>query len=135
MRSYLTILLLFAILTASAQKKITDSLYRNLNKARTDTEKYIAFTLLCKYLYISNPDSAIINGQEAFLMAKKNNWVGDQAKAYTNIANAYAEMGDYVKAMQYYFKSVTLLEVLKDMRNLATTNNNIGATYIQSEDY
>lgn len=135
MKPYLTLLILFFFLTASAQKKLTDSLYKNLNKAKTDTEKFAAYTSLCKYYYISNPDSAIISGQEAFVLAKKNNWENDQAKTYGNIANAYGEMGDYVKAMQYYFKSVKMLERLKDVRALASANNNIGATYIQSQEY
>src|SRR5882757_5016743 len=106
MKPYLTLIMLFFILTASAQKKLTDSLYKELNKAKTDTEKFAAYTALSKYYYISNPDSAIISSQLAFILAKKNNWENNQARSYSNIANAYGEMGDYVKAMQYYFKSV-----------------------------
>lgn len=37
--------------------------------------------------------------------------------------------------LQYYFKSVKMLERLKDVRALASANNNIGATYIQSQEY
>src|SRR6201996_9390728 len=135
MKPCLFFFILFFTITASAQKKLSDSLYKDLYKAKTDTEKFAAYTALCTYYYISNPDSAIISGQRAFVLAKKNNWEGNQAKTYGNIANAYGEMGDYVKAMQYYFKSVKILERIKDVRSLASAYNNIGATYIQSQEY
>ena len=108
--------MLFFVLTASAQKKLTDSLYKDLNKAKTDTEKFVAYTALCKYYYISNPDSAIISGQQAFVLAKKDNWEGAEARSYGYIASSYSEMGDYMKAMQYYLKSVKIKERLKDTR-------------------
>jgi len=48
-----------------------------------------------------------------FHTGKKNNWENRQAGSYDNLGNAYAAMGDYVKAMQYYFKSLKVDERLK----------------------
>src|ERR1700761_4758309 len=127
--------LLTSTLIASAQKKLTDSLYKNLAKANTDTARFNALVGLCNYYYIAYPDSAIIFGQKAYETAEKNNWQLAEARSYNGIANAYGEMGDYVKSIQYYLKALKFNEKVRSVYGIATVDNNIGATYIQSGDY
>jgi len=128
-------LLLFTLFTAAAQKKQIDTLRLALSKAKTDTMQYEALHNLCSAYYISNPDSCIIFAQQGYLIAKKNNWMLNQAKCLNNMANAYASLADYVKANSFYFKARRIEESLNDLYLMSMVNNNIGATYIQQQDY
>ena len=136
-KPYLTLLMLlmFFTLTATAQKKITDSLYKDLKKANTDTTRFNALIGLDAYYYIAYPDSAIILGQQAYELAEKHDWTNGEARTYNGMANAYGEMGDYVNAMQYYLKAQRTYESLKNAFGVAQVDNNIGATYVEEQDY
>src|SRR5580704_15887440 len=93
----LLLLLLITVFFAAAQKKRIDTLRLALSKAKTDTMRYhvlINLSVACLY---PNPDSAIIFGQQGYLLAKKNNWALDQASCLSNMAGAYSNLGDYVK--------------------------------------
>src|ERR1700712_632188 len=128
-------LLLFTLCTASAQHKQIDTLRVALNKATTDTDKHQALFKLGKLYYISYPDSAIIFHQQAFVIAEKHNWRKEEGENFNGIANAYATMGDYANGIQYYLKALKIYELAKYDYGLVQIYNNIGATYIQKEDF
>jgi two-component system NtrC family sensor kinase len=128
-------LLLFTLFTANAQKKRIDTLRLALSKAKTDTMRYGASINLSFAYYLPNPDSSIIFAQQAYLLAKKNNWASGQEKCLNNIANSYASLADYVKSLQFYFKAVKIAGELNDLFEMSFINDNIGATYIQEQDY
>lgn len=60
-------------------------------------------------------------------------WVGI---FYNNIGLAYSN-SDYIKALEYYFKALSISEIISDTdyRLTANTNNNIGLAYYNLEDY
>lgn len=131
----ITTLLFFSFFTASAQHKKIDTLRVALSKAVTDTNKYMALRNLGNIYYISNPDSSIIFDQQAFLIAKKHNWQKSLANTLNGIANAYATMGDYATGIQYYLRALKMNEALNNEMGVSSVNGNIGATYIEKEDY
>jgi len=128
-------LLLFTLFTANGQKTHIDTLRLALSKAKTDTMRYQALLQLSVTYYLSNPDSAIIFGQQGYLLAKKNNWGLNQAKCLNNMANAYTSLGDYVKAISFYLKALKIAGELNDLYEMSLVNDNIGDTYIQQQDY
>jgi len=128
-------LLLFTLFTANAQKKRIDTLRVALSKAKTDSMRYRALINLSATYYLPNPDSAIIFGQQGYLLAKKNNWALKEAQCLNNIANDYGVLADYVKSVQFYFKAVKIAGELNDLYLMSVVNDNIGATYIQQLDY
>ena len=132
--SLLTLLVLTAYF-AFAQKKQIDSLRLALSKAKTDTMRYEAIRKLGAAYYLSTPDSAITLGQQAYLLAKKNDWALNQAKSLNGMANAYASLGDYAKSMSFYLKALRIAEELNDQYYMSVVNDNIGATYIEEQDY
>ena len=127
-------LLVLVVLTASAQRKKIDSLRSAVNKAATDTTRYIALHALSIVYYSYYPDSAIVIEQQAFLLAKKNNWVKNQGRSLNNIANAYNITGDYATAIQYYLKALRAHEYIDDQLGVIMVNINIGNLYIEEED-
>src|ERR1017187_1315932 len=125
----LLLLLLITVFFAAAQKKRIDSLRLALSKAKTDTMRCQALINLSITYYLPNPDSAIIFGQQGYLLAKKNNWALNQANCLNNMANAYMSLGDYVKSIQFYFKALKIAVELNDLYMMSAVNDNIGATY------
>jgi len=132
---YIFFLLVFIAVAARAQHKQTDTLYENLKRANTDTTKLNALINLSKYYYLAYPDSAIIFAQQTYEIADKHNWISNKAESFNLMANAYATLGDYVKAMQFYLRGLRTYETINDFFGMAQENNNIGATYIEKNDY
>ena len=128
-------LLLFAFLTASAQHKQSDTLRLALIKAPTDTAKFNALHDLGNFYYSNQPDSAIIFDQQAYLIAKKNNWNVSLEGELNNIASDYDELGDYANSIQYYQKSLRIAEQIGDDLQIANVNSNIGSAYLSKHDY
>ena len=132
----LLLLLLVTVLFAAAQKKQIDTLRVALSKAKTDTMRYNAlYNLSMQYYYNGNLDSTLISAQQAYLLAKKNNWAAAQEGCLNAMANVYGDVGDYVKAISTYFKALKIDGELNLPVNIANTNDNIGDTYMQRGDY
>jgi two-component system NtrC family sensor kinase len=127
--------LIFTVTICCAQHKKSDTLLVAFKNAKTDTTRLIALLNLGKHYYLSLADSAIIFGQQAYEIADKNKWISQKGRALNSIANAYASMGDYLQGMQFYLKSLRTYESIHDLRGASSANNNIGATYVQEEDY
>jgi len=128
------ILLSLAVSAAAQQKKI-DTLRLALSKAQTDTMRFEALYNLNIAYYISKPDSSIIFVQQGYLLAKKNNWALNQEKCLNGMANVYTNLGDYAKAISFYFKALKIADELKDLYPMSLVNDNIGSAYIQRQDY
>jgi two-component system, NtrC family, sensor kinase len=131
----LLLLLLVIASVAGAQKKQIDTLRLALSKAGTDSLQDEVLCNLGRAYYQTNSDSAIIFAQQGYLLAKKNNWTLNQEKCLSNIGNAYANFGDYVKAISLYFKAIKLAQDLNDIFLMSIVNDNIAASYIQQQDY
>jgi signal transduction histidine kinase len=130
-----TLTLMTLFINAGAQHKKSDTLLVALQKANTDTSKFVALISLSRHYYLSYPDSGIIFAQRGYEIAKKNNWINAQAFALKRLADAYGNLGDYVKSIQYYFKALRAAESINDLVEASSINNNIGSTYIQNQDY
>ena len=128
-------LLLFAFFTATAQRKQIDSLKLVIRKAVTDTDRYNALHDLGILYAKSYPDSGILVNQQAYLLAKKNNWAKNQARQLGNIAIAYSYLGDYATAVQYYLKLLRIAERSNFQLFIIIANENIGDTYLKSQNY
>jgi signal transduction histidine kinase len=122
-------------ITARAQHKKSDTLLTALKRARIDTDRYVALIALSRHYYLTYPDSAIIFSQKGYEIAEKNNWLNAQAFALKRMGDAYVNSGDYVKSLQYYFKSLRIAESINDLIGIQSVSNNIGSLYLSKQDY
>lgn len=129
------LLLVTLYVTASAQHKKSDTLLVALQKANTDTDRFVALIALSRHYYISFPDSGIICAQKGYEIAQKNNWISAQGFALKRMADSYGNISDYAKAMQYYFKALRAYESINDLNGEQSIYNNIGSTYLGKYDY
>src|SRR5258708_19936920 len=129
----LAVITLFA--STYAQRKKSDTLLMALKNAKTDTARFVASVTLSRHYFLSYPDSGIIFAQKGYDIAEKNNWASAKGFALKRMADAYGNLGDYVKSMQFYFRALRTYESINDLYGAQTVNNNIGSTYSQKQDY
>jgi len=134
-KALLFFLLLCVVAHCKAQRKHIDTLRLALRNAKTDSDRLNALTGLSHDYFIPNPDSSIIFSQQAYDLAAKLNKPLRQGRMLSNMGNAYATMGDYVKGMQYYFRALMVYEQLNDISGIVTVYNNIGSTDVQEGNY
>ena len=128
------------------EERISEALnaYREADKTAKEidcpAEKYIKLLneygiFLYKYAYYE--ESIEVNLRFIRLSEETNGQNGLTAGSYGNIGLVYRNLGDYNKALDYYFKA---LEIRKDVLgekhpNTAGTYGNIGVVYHNLEDY
>ncbi|MDQ3109372.1 MAG: sensor histidine kinase [Bacteroidota bacterium] len=61
----------------------------------------------------------------------KNRVLYSKSKTFGNIGVVYMDLGDYPRALDYFFKALTLCEALKSKPGIATNLSNIGNIYIE----
>ena len=96
----------------------------------TDSVKFfIYYDMAWDYLY-SDPDSAYTFSKQAFFHAKKSGSARIQTKILNLMGSYFQVKGDYVKAIDYYQKSLNLGEQKKIDEAVLVALGNIGAIYI-----
>lgn len=58
-----------------------------------------------------------------------------RCKAFVNIGHLYTETGDYEKALNYYFKALSLLDAQADPHTRSTIQRSIGSVYEYLQDF
>ena len=58
-----------------------------------------------------------------------------KSKSYTNIGLIHDEKGDYVKAIEFYFKALKIFEEIGNKKGMAASYNNIGNIHSKKGDY
>lgn len=78
---------------------------------------------------LSMLDSSIIFINEAMNIATKNNYKKVLANCYGEMGSIHQIQGNYIKALEYFTKCLTLRKILKQDRLLPPAYNNIGVVY------
>ena len=108
-KRYLFLLLFLCIaMLAKAQQKQIDSLKKVISAAPPDTNKIKTLLKLTSLYYEFNPELGLTTANEAYTLAVANNSEKYMARSCGIFGNIYTSLGDYGKAMQYYFKAIAL---------------------------
>ncbi|HEX7414206.1 MAG TPA: tetratricopeptide repeat protein [Bacteroidia bacterium] len=130
----LVVAVVFAVSGFGQNKKI-DSLQALLKTDKQDTNKVKHLSDLGWILKQSNPDTAIILGNQALSIAEKTEWKKGIAKSLSNLGTYYRLKGNYLKALDYFLKALKIDEELKDKSGMAKRLGNIGIVYYNQADY
>jgi class 3 adenylate cyclase/Tfp pilus assembly protein PilF len=95
------------------------------DSCRADAMKLISWN---GYLY-SQPDSAFYFAQLLYDFSKERDMKGQMARALNTQGVSWYVRSDYIKAMDYYQRSLRITEKMGDKRRMASVLNNIGLIY------
>ena len=113
----------------------TDSFISLIKKDKEDTNKVMHLNALGRELDYSNPDTAIIIGNQSLALAEKLNWQKGIANSLGNLGVYYLAKSDYHRAQDYYLKALKIDELLGNKEGIARRLSNIGLIYKYQSDY
>ena len=134
----ISVLFLCGVLFNSAQgqnQQKIDSLLNLLKTAKEDTNKVIYLNDLSGEMVYSDPDTAIILGNQALSLAEKSGDKKGIANSLGALGYYYFLKGNYTKALDYLFNALKISEELGDKKNIAAHLENIGQVYLNQGDY
>ncbi len=126
---YLSIALSLS-LPAIAQKVNIDSLKQVIAKAPADTNKVIAYRMICGTLSYSNPREAVIYGWQGAELGKQLRWDKGVAGCYLNLGNAYVNLAVYDTSLMVLDSALIYSLKAGDPNRIALVYINRSATYI-----
>lgn len=132
----LCILLISYPLLLLSQGKKADSLYRVLQKVKEDTNKVNTLNSLSNILWGNGKyDTALACASNARETALKIGFNKGVAEANDNIGIIYGQLGDYPKALQYFFDALKIYQGTGNKKGIARNTGNIGIVYRLQGDY
>jgi tetratricopeptide (TPR) repeat protein len=133
----MTLLILGVALSCFAlgQKQKEDSLRNLLAVEKLDSNKVTLMWQLASYTNRHSPDSALRMGQNALELARRINYLEGESRSLGVIANTLLKMGNYPKALDFYFQKLKIEEQRNQPRNLASVVMNVGVVYMYEQEY
>lgn len=116
-------IVLFTVFTTFAQKKVIDSLYKDLSYTNTDTGRAVTLYNLSYYYRNFKPDSAMFLAKEAYNLSRKIKFLRGESWALSSMANAFHSLHNYPKAIEYYIEQLKI----EEKRGIP---ENIGSAYL-----
>ncbi len=137
MRFFLSTITLILFLGFSqsvfSQRKITDSLKLEFEKARDTTKIKLLNELTWETYLLGDLDEATAHAEKAIALSKKlppsNTRTKLEADAFNNLGNIFGDKSLYDKSLEYYNRSLELRTKIKDKKGMAASYNNIGGIY------
>jgi len=130
----LTFALLFLVFTASAQKRVIDSLKRELSFKKADSSKAIALYTLSYYYLDYKPDSAMLLARQSYDLSKKNKFLRGESWALNSIASAFHALHNYPKAIEYYIEQIKVEEKREVPENIGNAYLSIALVYSSEKE-
>ena len=125
----------FCFSISQAQRKVIDSLINILTVIKEDTSSINSLNSLASAFRFNQPDTSILLGNRALMMAEKINWNPGIAKTERNLGSFYRLRGNYPDALEHYTKALEIFEQIKDLSGIGNTLGNIGNVYWNQSNY
>lgn len=103
-------------------------IYHHQSRQMSGTKCLLIIVLLCCKVHAQSIDD--LNAQ--LKNAKDSAEIG---KIISRMGNVHFQEGNFVKASEFFFKSLKIAERLNDRSTIATNYNNLSATYMETENY
>lgn len=132
---YCTVLAVCFFAQGFAQINKADSIRRLLDVEVQESKKVILLCDMAKVYNPIKPDTALALAQQALYLSQKIKFVDGESKALGFMGNAFLQIGNYPKALEYYLLKLKLEEKRKNAQNLANVILNIGVVYLYQEQF
>ncbi len=130
MRFFSFLLLLYISTPILSQDKEMDSLYKNLELFKEDTNLVNTYNSLSFRLNNTKVDMSLFFAEEARDLALKLKYNSGLVSSYSNIGIAHYFKGEYTIALKNHTKAAEILEKIKNIKRLSAVYNNIALIYL-----
>ena len=120
--------MLFSVIV-KAQNKTIDSLQTVLLTLKEDTNKVHTLIRLSKAFSGNNPSQDLNYATKALDLSKKINYYAGITASTINIATGYLYLGNYPKALENYFKALSICKKRGEKWKIAIIYSDIGVIY------
>ena len=118
-----------------AQKQVADSIGALLAHEKQDSNKVTLLWNQAIAYNRFNPDSSILLAQKALVLARKIKFIAGESKSLGVLANAFEQIGNYPKSLEYFLLKLKLEEERDYPLNMASVLLSIGSVYVLQEEY
>ena len=120
---------------AICQNNYRDSLKQVLSQTKVDTNKVdLLYDIGWSFVFLQE-DSAANYGREGLQIAKQINYKTGEAKCLSLLCFSLALNGNFIGALDFGFKDLSLAETLKDTFLIVNANTTLMTCYLEQEDY
>lgn len=130
-----SLILIFLILNAGAQKRAIDSLRKLLNTSLDDTTRVLVLKNLGNRYINSKPDSTMLLYEQGLGLSRKANFLRGEMMCVGNEGNVFITKGDYPKALNHYLSALKIAEKMNDRLAQSKCLGNIGTVYANENDF
>lgn len=134
-KNILTFFVFFIFFTSTAQTNKVDSLNKLLAVENIDSNRVKLLYELEAEFEDNNPDTAYYIAQSALNIAKASGFENGIAMSYSMIANYFSIVGNYPKALEFYFKRLKVEEKLAIPQYIASANMGIATVYYLMDEH
>ncbi len=120
---------------AIGQNNYRDSLKHELSQTKDDTSKVDLLDIIGWSFVFLDEDSAANYGREGLEIAKQINYKTGEANCLDLLSFSLSLNGNFIGALDFGFKNLSLSENLKDTILIATANSTLMTCYLEQDDY
>jgi len=128
-------MLLGISLIGNAQTNKTDSLKQLLQNEKKDTNRVLTLVRLGRVYLDSKPDTTLLLAIQGFSLSQQIAFVRGEAACLGTMADAYDNLGNYPKALENYFRALTINESINNSRGIRSNLGAIGSVYVEQGEY
>jgi tetratricopeptide (TPR) repeat protein len=117
------------------QREKIDSMEKLLKSEKSDSNKVGTLWHLAEAYQVYKPDTSLKLAQQAVVLARKIKYIEGESRALNQVANAFNQVGNYPRALDFYLQKLKLEERRNNPENLAIAYMNIGTVYHHQQEY
>jgi lipopolysaccharide biosynthesis regulator YciM len=118
-----------------SQKQKADSIIRLLKVEKIDSNRVKLLTDLADYVYLSNPDTALIIGVDALRLSKNIKFEEGEYLSLKLLAKSFSKIGNFPRALEINLQLLKLVERKDNPRKKAITLMSIANVYAYQNDH
>ncbi len=131
---FLATLVFWSLTTGYGQTLNVDSLL-DVAESVDDSSRVCIYITLARHYQLTSIVESLKYAEMAYALSKENNMIWGMAEAENRMGNVYYFLADYIKALDYYFKSLEKRELIGDQYGVAGSYNNIALIYLEYQNY
>jgi adenylate cyclase len=112
-----------------SQKQDLKEMIKNVSESRDDTIKINLLIDICDSLFKTKPDETLLYGTNALELARTLDFRKGEAFALKYMGMGYFVQAEYIKAMDFFQRSLEAFQEINYKKGIANMLSNIGVVY------